>query len=258
MSPDASSDPAPTRRGRLAQAGQAFVGFFDSVGKVVGAVAGILAVAAALGLVTLSGNESSGDKDADDEPNAAPPVRFAADDLASVTNERFAFSFRHPVAWEQQDAFNSDGGSVFRAPGETAELHAFGVNAYDGPTGVLERLDLSRREPEAVGAGRGGVVLSDDVRFVAWDGPTADKTPASRVVYQSRDQNSGRSVTSISVLTTQEGRDVTITCQVVRSRFEAYEGACNQLVASLKLQSLEVRVLTSRCAKDSRGCSSRS
>ena len=93
-------------------------------------------------------------------PNAAPPVRFAADDLASVTNERFAFSFRHPVAWEQQDAFNSDG-SVFRAPGETAELRAFGVDAMQtDPPGVLEAPwhYLAANEKQAA-LGEGGVCL---------------------------------------------------------------------------------------------------
>jgi hypothetical protein len=216
----------PGSRGRVAKAAGRFVGFFDSVNKVVGALAGLLALAGALGLVTLTGG--------DEAEKTATPVSFSAAELALVTNERFAFSFRHPKTWERQDAFNTDG-SAFRAPNEAAELRAFGVNATEGPTNLLERVEyLAQREKQSV-LNEGGQILSDDLRFAAWDGPNDDRTPASRLTYRSRDPATGQPVTSVALLTSQEGRDVTIRCQVARSRFSEFEGACNQLIGTLKL-----------------------
>jgi hypothetical protein len=224
-----TSRPEPGSRGRLGRAAAKFVGFFDSVNKVVGALAGLLALAAALGLVTLTGGDKA--------KKTATPVRFSAAELAPVTNERFAFSFSYPRTWERQDAFNADG-SVFRAPNESAELRAFGVNAHEGPTNVLERVEyLAQRKKQAV-LDEGGQILSDDLRFVAWDGPNDDRTPASRLTYRSRDPATGQPVTAIAMLTSQQGRDVTISCQVVRGRFHEFEGACNQLVGTLKLDLL--------------------
>jgi hypothetical protein len=52
--PDGSSP-----RGRSARAAARVVGLFDSVGKVIGAVAGGLALAGALGVLTLSGDKPS-------------------------------------------------------------------------------------------------------------------------------------------------------------------------------------------------------
>lgn len=108
----------------------------------MGALAGLLALAGALGLVTLAGGE--------EEKKGATRVRFSAAELAPVTNERFAFSFRHPRTWERQDAFNADG-SVFRAPDESAELRTFGVNASEGPSNVLDRVEyLAQRQKQSV------------------------------------------------------------------------------------------------------------
>lgn len=221
-------DPADGERGRLSRAAAKVVGFFDSVGKIVGTVAGVLALAGGLGLVTLGGGDEGEEKK---EPTA---VRFATDELAPVTNERFAFSFSHPTTWERQDAFNTDG-SVFRSPDESVELRAFGVNASDGPMDVLARVQyLSARLQRSI-LDEAGQVLNNDLRFVAWEGPNDDQTPAERVVYRARDADTGRPITGVLMLTTQEGRDVTISCEVSRGRFAEFEGACNQLIGSLKL-----------------------
>lgn len=167
----------------------------------------------------------------------ATPLSFASAELAPVNNERFAFSFRHPRTWDREDAFNTDG-AAFHAPDKSAELRAFGVNASDGPMDVLERVDyLVARQKQSV-LDEGGQVLSEDLRFVEWDGPDADRTPASRVVYRSRHTETGERVTTIAMLTSQEGRDVTIQCQVATRRFRVYVGACNQLVATLKIGPL--------------------
>jgi hypothetical protein len=225
------SQTRPERRGRLGRGFDNFVGFFDSVNKIVGAIAGVLALAAALGLVTLSGGGEG------EERKTPTPVSFEDGELESITNERFAFSFQHPRTWEQEDAFNSDG-SVFYAPDESAELRAFGVNASDGPSDVLGRVEyLAQRQKQSV-LDEGGRVLSDDLRFVAWDGPNDDQTPAARITYTSRDEATGRPVTTIAMLTSQQARDVTIMCEVARSRFKEFEGACNQLVGTLKLHLL--------------------
>lgn len=226
------SQARPERRGRLGRGFDRFVGFFDSVGKIVGTMAGILALLAALGLVTLNGGEKG-----EEEPEAPTPVSFENSELESITNERFAFSFQHPQTWEEEGAINSDG-AAFTAPDEAAELRAFGVNAFDGPMDPLERVEYLAQQHKRSVLEEGGRVLSDDLRFVAWDGPNDSETPAARITYTSRQQDTGRPVTTIAMLTSQQARDVTIMCQVARSRFEEFEGACNQLVATLRLHLL--------------------
>jgi len=42
----------------------------------------------------------------------------------------------------------------------------------------------------------------------------------------------------VAVLRSQGCRDVTIRCQAPTARFDAYAGACNQLVATLRIERL--------------------
>lgn len=161
-----ASDPGDESRGRFTRLGAGAVGFFDSVGKVVGAIAGVLALATTLGLLTLAGDDNGPE-------STETPLSFASADLEPVHNERFAFSFRHPKTWEPEDAFNSDG-TAFHAPDKSAELRAFGAHAFGGPTTVLERVDyLAARKKQSV-LDEGGQVLSEDLRFVAWESPQSD------------------------------------------------------------------------------------
>jgi hypothetical protein len=61
-------EPEAGRQGPIARAAGGVVGFFDSVSKVVGAIAGVLALLGALGLITLTG----GDKSTSPEPTPTP------------------------------------------------------------------------------------------------------------------------------------------------------------------------------------------
>jgi hypothetical protein len=135
--------------------------------------------------------------------------------LAEEVNERFAFSFRHPNTWEQEGAVNSDG-AVFRAPLPATERRADGVNVADGHTDLLERVGYLAVRAKTEVLDQGGVVVSDDLRIGPWAGP-GDELPAQRLVYRSRDADTGHAVTAVQILTSQGGRDVTIICQVSAS-----------------------------------------
>jgi hypothetical protein len=206
----------------------------------VGAV--ILAAIAVIGAIgtVIDGGETIaglfGDDDKSGPPAAPTAVRFSEADLAEEMNERFAFSFRHPTTWEQQGAVNSDG-AVFRAPQPATELRAYGVNVADGPTDLLERVGYLGARAKTDVLDQGGVVVSDDLRIGPWAGP-GDELPAQRLLYRTRDADTGRAVTAVRILTSQGGRDVTIICQVPTREYKAYAGACNQLVATLRIERL--------------------
>jgi hypothetical protein len=57
--PEEGPSPGSAPRGRLTRAAAGAVGLFDSLGKIVGAIAGVVALAGALGFLTLGGGEQS-------------------------------------------------------------------------------------------------------------------------------------------------------------------------------------------------------
>lgn len=176
--------------------------------------------------------------EASPEPKPRPlrPVKLDADELGTVTNERFGFSFGYPLSWDRVDAFNTDG-TTFEAPEAGVTLTAYGSTASLGPRAQPDRLDYLVREERRTVATAGGRILRDaDLRLVPRENAGRGQGAAAgyRLVHRAGPPGR-RSPTSVVLLTTSGDRDVTIRCEAPTERYSAYVGASNRLLSTLRL-----------------------
>jgi hypothetical protein len=174
--------------------------------------------------------------------SSSPPavVHLRPSELGTARNARYGFSFQYPLTWERQDPVNGDG---LLAIGPESGLE---VRAYGG-------LPSSRGGGEQIGGG--GPRVDEYVTYLEQDGGTVVDGPtqqnvrvelpsgasteiaASRLVTREPGVDGLPPVTSVVLLVTPEGRDVTMECQAPTEIYASWAGACNQMIASLSILS---------------------
>jgi hypothetical protein len=200
--------------------------------QVVGLFAGDDAVTSAPPTAFTSPASSSG----------SPPavVHLRASELGTAQNLRYGFSFQYPLTWERQDPVNGDGLLAMGSePG--LEVRAYGALPTSG--GGADQV------------GGGGPRVDEYVKYLMQgggtvvDGPTqqnvrvvlsrksSTELAASRLVTRERGGDGVPPVTTVVLLATPEGRDVTMECQAPTEIYASWAGACNQMIASLTILS---------------------
>jgi hypothetical protein len=202
----------------------------------------VIAIGAAV-LITLGGVLAGLRETVDlfNGPSQPPPkpVHFSAAELTTVGNDRFGFSFDYPASWERRDSLDGDGTTGI-GPEPGFELTAAGSYAVVGPKQLLDRLDYLMDLDMQV-AKHGEQIGEPHQQNVTVELPEGEMTQLIGTRYVVREQTSDDGetvdVTSTVLAATTGDCDITIRCRVPTPLYPRYEGACNQLVATLTLKS---------------------
>ena len=174
--------------------------------------------------------------------SSSPPaeVHLRPSELGTATNVRYGFSFQYPLTWERQDPVNGDG-LLAIGPEPGLEVRAYGALSTSGGGGDQ--------------VGGGGPRVDEYVKYLTQDGGTVVDGPtqqnvrveltrkasteiaASRLVTREPGGDGLPPVTTVVLLVTPEGRDVTMDCQAPTEIYASWAGACNQMIASLTILS---------------------
>ncbi len=181
------------------------------------------------------------------ERPAHPPVDVGA--LGRDVNQRFAFSFAHPLAWARRvsatasDPVNEDGATYVAPRAAGVQVAAWGslatlASGTEAESRLRDELRLAREHGDDV-LERGAYGLFWEPRAGA---PPAERRriPGYRLLVRFDDPESRRSLTAVKVVTRVEGRDVTLQCQAPTSAFPRYADACDRMAGSLLLQRFGV------------------
>jgi hypothetical protein len=174
--------------------------------------------------------------------SSSPPaeVHLRPSELGTAKNFRYGFSFQYPLTWERQDPVNGDG-LLAIGPDPGLEVRAYGALSTSGGGGDQ--------------VGGGGPRVDEYVKYLTQDGGTvldgptqqnvrvelSEKTSTeiagSRLVTSEPGGAALPPVTTVVLLVTPEGRDVTMECQAPTEIYASWAGACNQMIASLTILS---------------------
>lgn len=218
---------------RIGAAAIVLVAVMAAVGTVIG---GIQAIAGLFGddsprvtadpTVPATSAPTSASTSATASPSASP-FTLGQGDLTQNANARFGFTVSYPKTWQRSDSADGDG---FRAIGPVEGLGLTAYGGYPAPEGegtdpmnrVFDLLDAFTSDPEVT-------VLEDSIQQnVPLEGSASMVTGAQLLV-----QFAG--ATHLVQLVAADGRDITVQCDMPSDAVATYRGACNQLLASVRV-----------------------
>ncbi len=206
-------------------------------------VSTVIAVGAVIGVVQQVVGLFTGEDPVASARSVSSPtavVHLRSSELGTANNFRYGFSFRYPITWERHDPVNGDGllaigselGLEVRAYGALPTIDGLGDQVGGGGPRVDEYVKSLTQDGGAVVDGP----AQQNVRVELSKG-TSTEIAASRLVTREPAGNGAPPVTTVVLLVTPEGRDVTMECQAPTAIYASWVGACNQMIASLTVLS---------------------
>jgi hypothetical protein len=175
--------------------------------------------------------------------SSAPDVHLRSSELGTAVNARYGFSFSYPLRWKRNDPVNGDG---LQAVGPEPGLEVLGYGGLPIPPAASKTASgdpFAWAEAQAAHYVEGTdseIVESprqQNVKQVLGERSSTEVFGA-RMVVSVPGEAGFPDVTQVVLLTTADGRDVTMVCSTPTELYDQYEGACNQLISSLTLLPL--------------------